>query len=95
MSSLEKQVKYQQAIQSANELKSKVAQIRDVLNEVNRTRPVVESNWSGHSQQGYLDNFFQTAAKFEPFCNYVNSYADNIIQAAESFLQLDNNKSVE
>lgn len=85
MASLEKQLEYQKVMEVAQTLKNDVSFIREILNEVKQTRPQVESNWQGKSQSAYLTNFFATAAKFEPFCNYVDSYANDLVGVANAF----------
>ncbi len=89
MASLEKQLDYEQVVSVSNTLKKDVNFIRLVLEKVNSTKTVVESNWLGMSQSAYLDNFYQTAKQFEPFCEYVESYADDLYSSAVAFKQHD------
>ena len=77
MANLEKQLDYEQVVSVSNSLKKDVNFIRSVLEKVNSTKTVVEGNWMGMSQSTYLENFYQTAKQFEPFCQYVESYADD------------------
>ena len=85
MASLEKQLDYEQVVSVSNTLKKDVNFIRSVLEKVNSTK----SNWLGMSQSAYLDNFYQTAKQFEPFCEYVESYADDLYSSAVAFKQHD------